>query len=356
MPLLFARRGKAHREKWGVLALAVLLALPLFFDTQFKRVVSRHAPALWHKLNRNLQNAAIRNDVKQIRRLLDSGAAVDNWEPPIGQTPLFIAVNKHHIEAMRLFLNEGADPNALNGAISPFGLAINQWPDAKVLREFLKHGADPNTCATPSGGSVLWEAAFSNNKALLRELLRSGARADIKDKKGRTPLAEVICNGQMRSALLLLQKGALPEGKASLTGSIWVWLLSAHRKNSLYDSLPDCRPGCLHVEVARALLQNGADVQQRDASGSSLLHWATLTGDPAMVALMLQRGAPVNAADKHGYTALMAANGAIAPIILAHHPNLRLKNKSGETALDIARSGDDEKLQRVMEKAYAAKR
>jgi hypothetical protein len=53
----------------------------------------------------------------------------------------------------------------------------------------------------------------------------------------------------------------------------------------------------------------------------------------------------------------MVANGEVAPVLLAYRPNLRLKNKRGETALDIAlsRYSDDEKLRRVVAKAYGVK-
>jgi hypothetical protein len=51
----------------------------------------------------------------------------------------------------------------------------------------------------------------------------------------------------------------------------------------------------------------------------------------------------------------MLASGQVAPVILQHHPNLRLKNERGETALDVALSSDDLALRRIMAKAYNVK-
>jgi ankyrin repeat protein len=312
-------------------------------------------PALRQKLNRNLQLATARGDVGQIQQLLACGAEVNNQESPLKQTPLFIAVHHRRVEVMRLLLKNGANPNTLNGAITPFGLAINQWNDEKVLREFLTRGADPDTRATPAGEPALWEAAFYGHYAVIQELLRHGARADIIDKAGRTPLAEVISNGQMNSALLLLEKGAKPRGKASGFGSIWQFLLAAHRKNNLYGE--DCPSTCLHVPVARALLEKGANANEPLSNGRTVLIDAVLTGDPAMVTVLLEHGARVNDVGSQGDTALMVASGEVAPVLLAYRPNLRLKNKRGETALDIAlsRYSDDEKLRRVVANAYGVK-
>ncbi|HEY0076276.1 MAG TPA: ankyrin repeat domain-containing protein [Abditibacteriaceae bacterium] len=362
MQSLFARRGKTTREIGGVAGLIILLALPLFFAAQARRIVSHYVPAYQRKLNGDLNYAAHKGNVEQIQSLLDSGANIESRErgrgPAVNFTPLYWAVTQKKTENALFLLQKGADPNSKNDDFTPFTRAVEQG-DLRVVRAMLAKGAHPNAVApylfTQVPTPVLLAAAQRNNIAVLKLLLDYGANPNVQDEQGHTPIAEVISQNQRRAALALLEKGAVPQGKASVTGSIWLWLMSAHRKNSLDKSSPDCPPNCLHVEVARALIQRGASLKEKDADGRSVLHLATMTGDPVMAKLLLEKGAQVDAVDKHGYTPLMLANSQVAPVILQHHPNLRLKNERGETALDIALSSDDLALRRVMSKAYGAK-
>ena len=57
-------------------------------------------------------------------------------------------------------------------------------------------------------------------------------------------------------------------------------------------------------EVARLLIQKGADVNARDLSGATSLSWAALTDDYPMAQFLLQNGAHVNSKDNKGKTPL----------------------------------------------------
>jgi ankyrin repeat protein len=54
--------------------------------------------------------------------------------------------------------------------------------------------------------------------------------------------------------------------------------------------------------IAASLLQKGADVNQRDASGSAPLHYAAPYGHEKVVQLLLSAGADVNIKDQSGKT------------------------------------------------------
>lgn len=59
-----------------------------------------------------------------------------------------------------------------------------------------------------------------------------------------------------------------------------------------------------NIESVRALLSNHADfINQRDSSGATALHYATFGGHRAIVQLLLESGADINATDgKFGAT------------------------------------------------------
>jgi hypothetical protein len=96
--------------------------------------------------------------------------------------------------------------------------------------------------------------------------------------------------------------------------------------------------GRLSISVIQSALQeHGTLLYESDTSGRSLLMWACLHQDPAIVSYLLAHGAPPNACDKHGDTPLhVAAVRGPASIInkmvvFGADPNA--VNAAGETPL-----------------------
>lgn len=98
-------------------------------------------------------------------------------------------------------------------------------------------------------------------------------------------------------------------------------------------------------DALRALIEGGADVNAREADGTTALHWASHRDLLGAVDLLIRAGADVNAANDLGATALWAAseNGS-APVVerlLAAGADPDKALRRGETPLMIAaRSGN----------------
>ena len=74
-----------------------------------------------------------------------------------------------------------------------------------------------------------------------------------------------------------------------------------------------------HVEVAKLLTANGADLGREDKFGRCPLHYAAHYGSNEIVALLITNGADVNTKDKGGETPLdMAANKETAGLLRKH--------------------------------------
>jgi ankyrin repeat protein len=99
------------------------------------------------------------------------------------------------------------------------------------------------------------------------------------------------------------------------------------------------------VEVARILLEPGADTETRDKGGDSQLDWASAEGHVDVARLLLKHGADANTQGLGGRTPLHIASVfgcvGIARVLLEHHgvdANARDANHSTPLHLASSRS------------------
>jgi ankyrin repeat protein len=138
-------------------------------------------------------------EVPPSRRWLYSLGDV-SWVDFTGQTPFLRAALSGDNAAMRLLLEHGADPNlsTLAGTTPLMAASGVNWVVAQTYTESpqalidavtlcLELGADVN--ATNSMGlTALLGAANRGSNDVIELLVAHGARLDVKDKEGRTPL------------------------------------------------------------------------------------------------------------------------------------------------------------------------
>jgi uncharacterized protein len=119
-----------------------------------------------------------------------------------GSTPLLRAAKAGDLVAMRLLLDKGADPNlATRAGVTPLMIAAGVGtkeedttgrsktePDAiKAITMLLDRGLDVNA-ADNTGRTALHGAALQGYDQVVRFLAGRGAKLDVKDQRGFTPL------------------------------------------------------------------------------------------------------------------------------------------------------------------------
>jgi ankyrin repeat protein len=154
-----------------------------------------------------------------IRELIDAGANVNartrelppprrwlyslndvSWVDFTGQTPFLRAALSGDTATMKLLVQRGADPNiptlagttplmAAAGVNWTVGQTFTESPQALVdaVNLCLELGADVNA-ANSMGLTALLGAANRGSNDIIELLVKRGARLDITDKEGRTPL------------------------------------------------------------------------------------------------------------------------------------------------------------------------
>jgi len=200
-----------------------------------------------------LIQAAYENDLKQIRSLVDSGAAVTKANR-YGVTPLSLACQNGNAEMIQFLIGKGADPNtALNG-----------------------------------NETVLMTAARTGKLDCIELLLEAGAKVDAKERNGQTAIMWAAAEGHAEVVEILIKAGA--EFQKPLKSSGFTPTLFAVRQG--------------HIEVVELFLKNGVDVNfaaqpensrgKRMRSGTSALMLAVENGHFDLGVKLLEAGADPN--------------------------------------------------------------
>jgi len=146
-----------------------------------------------------LTQAAARNDVVALRRLLADGHKAD--EGGDSWTALIWASRSGSIEAINLLLDSGADVNLPastgdNWDATPLQHAILQRQPAAV-RLLLDRGADLNRGAGAGSLTPLLLAAGDTDPSIITFLLAHGADPTVEDENGETPLSRAVSAGTL---------------------------------------------------------------------------------------------------------------------------------------------------------------
>ncbi len=235
--------------------------------------------------DRPLAQAVNHNNATVAAALIEAGADV-NIQNDEGYTALYYAVQLQNLQMVQLLLDAHADANlqshdrSLDGT-TPLGLAVRYAAQSTdkpethaawlaIVRRLLAAGADPNRSASAIGWATLDAAEQTKNNDLLGLLLASGARLDQ-----RQPLLLTLILDRADVARILIDNGAEIDWRdySGVTA-----LAHAAKDNDL--------------DGVKLLLSLGADPD--DGYNGNALRNAVLSKSLEMVRVLLDAGANAN--------------------------------------------------------------
>jgi cytohesin len=311
-----------------------------------------------------------------VRFLLEHGANVHGLDNDHA-TPLHVASQCGGTKAARLLLEHGADVHALDGNHStPLHFASHSG-NAKTARLLLEHNADVHALDNDHSTPLHFISQHSDAGAACI-LLEHGALVDARDNKGLTPLQVALQRGNAKVARILLEHGANidtrnKEGQTPRNLLLAMWsdirpdddidnIRFFLGRGADVDAIDDNHSGLLHVasywgsvEVARLLLEHGANIDVRNSGGQTPLHRALIeTKDMAFysifdgIQLLLEHGADVDALDNDNSAPLHMAShyGSVRAtrLLLKHGANVHLQNNDGHTPSQVASANGHEEI------------
>lgn len=182
-----------------------------------------------------------------------------------------------------------------------------------VLAAITSPEVDVNV-AEPDGSTALHWATYTVDHEMVRALLERGAKADLINRFGSSPISEAIKLGDVELVRMLLDAGADPNSPNQDNQTA---LMLASTVGSL--------------EIAQMLIDKGATVNEVETfRGQNALMWAAAGNHPDIVELLIANGAEVGLRAKHDDW----------PRQMTSEPRAQFRQTGGLTALLYAtRSG-----------------
>jgi ankyrin repeat protein len=207
---------------------------------------------------------------------------------------------------------------------------------ADYLPESVENGIEYN----------LMIAASKGLDTEVERLILRGAELDAETMEGATALIFAVSSIKPGPVNILLSYGANPN---KLTKNAETPLIIALRKLADMEARPpnvltnSFETGCL--QIAESLIRYGADIDQQDYRGVTVLNYASAYGSLRFVDLLLYYRADIDKKDLSGTTPLMSAiwagNANVADLLIQYGANLEARDDQGFTPFLIAAQNGD---------------
>lgn len=160
--------------------------------------------------------AARNGDLEAVRVLLTSGADPD---PKGVATPLYFAAQGGHLEITEILIEHGADPNSL----SKFGTSLHiaaRRNEIDIAELLLSSGANPNAIGGDFDNTPLHEAAEKGAIEIARMLLANGANVNVRNSYREPAVHLAMRRGRIELANLLEASGASALSAAPISAAL----------------------------------------------------------------------------------------------------------------------------------------
>ncbi|KAI2465346.1 ankyrin [Annulohypoxylon bovei var. microspora] len=339
-----------------------------------------------------LHFCAIYNDAETTKLLLDNGADINARDNHL-RSPLNVALSSEAIDVANLLIQRGCSLTGSVDLIFPLTQRMDEVPGLESLLKTLA----PKFNKSVKGPYLIHQAIESNDTQCVDLLLQVKFDPNINNKYGLPPLIQAIIYQQKQAVRLLLSHGANsnhylpPEARDGFDSKIRFHgrlvdlldtggtpLLVASRvvrdvditrillengadPNFKFPYNNGVMLGGLgdeeYFECAKLIIESGADLHGGD-SREDPFYWANACRNVTLTEFMLAHGAEID----HFYTdespTILFFNTRwdhyeLVESLVSHGADITVKNRSGETVLDIARSQQHHRVVAILERVVA---
>lgn len=304
------------------------------FEYQFEAINSGNADRIadmqkdsihYYRKNEKGETAltlAIQNQNTSVVEVLTKKAVI-NLKNDAGETPLTLAIKSGNMDIINLVVKRAKTSLKNDAGETPLYLAI-ELDDLFLLEKLLSKGARINHKS--NGVTPLARAAELNKPKVVAFLIKNDAKINEPNDNGETPLYIAMQKGHDIVAGILLSKSADPQGDANWKNKIGTPILQLATANG-------------NPAIVRILINYGAEVDATDYMDNTALCIAAELGHLDVIRALIQNNANVSHQNMKGDTPLMlaAANkqDAAVTLLLESGADATIMNYSGYVAADF---------------------
>ncbi len=186
--------------------------------------------------------------------------------------------NKPTVNDVKVAVAKGNTPAELNAmAMDPVVLAINSGAANEAILYLLEQkGNDVNKITHDSRTYIFW-AANKGNVEVMQHLLTKGAKVNLQDSHGSTPLIYAAQVGQQNIKVydLFIQHGVNLKTEVSGEGANALLLAAANDPE---------------LKLTSYFQSKGLDIQSKDAAGNTAFDYAARSGNIDVMKKLLSKG------------------------------------------------------------------
>lgn len=291
--------------------------------------------------NTALHIAAKMNDVNIVTFLIGHNADIDKINAK-GLTPLQLAIDNNALQAAKTLVTYGANIFALySDDIPVIDKALNtsdNFIDIFVNDSTVKYRAE-------DGSTLLHHFIFTHNIAGVKAYIKGGYDLAVVDNEGRTALS--LCYSDMENPQTVSMAALLIEGGSPILSTPYDYFQTALLAHNLNLRFEDGQTG-LHISIilghnaiSSYLITNNAEVNVKDAGGSTPLHEAVRYERLDTIDALLVAGVLIDAKDNIGKTpfllSMLCKNPLdIAKILIKSGAKVTSQDTYGDTIFHIA--------------------
>ncbi|MGK0298336.1 MAG: ankyrin repeat protein, partial [Gammaproteobacteria bacterium] len=236
---------------------------------------------------------------------------------------LIEAAKANDTESVRQILNERVNVNELQAdGATALHWAVH-WNNLNLVEKLILARADVNT-ADENGATPLWVTAANGNADIAMVLLKAGANPNAHLSTGETPLMTAAEIGSLDVVNALIKAKADTNARENQGGqTVLMWAVAEG-----------------HTDIARALIEDGANIHDRSIGGFTALHFASQNNNLESAQILMSMDADVNetSLDNSSPLLLAAAGGhdAVTQYLLELGADPGARDYKGYTALHYA--------------------
>jgi ankyrin repeat protein len=265
-------------------------------------------------------------------------------EPAAENAPLVVAIRTNDFATARAMLNASPRPDV--NQRSPDGTSALHWAvyhnDVELVEKLISAGANVKT-ANDYGATPMSEAAVIGNPKVLRALLGAGADVESANADGQTALMVIARTSNVEAAKLLLRKRANVNARETWRGQTPLMWAAAEGQPAMVKLLVehgaevDARS---NVNQWERQVTAEPRMQARPSGGFTPLLYAARKGCTECARLLLKAGADKNLTDPDGVSAMLLAtvnfNFDVAALLVTEGANVNKWDTWGRSALYAA--------------------